>query len=106
VVGVGDERIREPVLRLELRVLLRRIRADPDDDCVDSLEPREGVLEAARLDGSARGVVLRIEEEDDHLTQLLGQREHGSIVGRCREVGSLIASAKHVGAGASTLRRA
>jgi hypothetical protein len=76
-------------------MLLRRIRADTDDDRVDSLEPREGVLEAARLDGSARGAILRIEEEHHDPAPLLGQGEERAVVGGGCEIWSLIAGRRH-----------
>jgi hypothetical protein len=63
VLGVGEERVRKLVLLLELGVRLDRVRTDAEYDCVDSLEPREGVAKAARLDRSAGGIVLRIEEQ-------------------------------------------
>ena len=68
VVRVGHEGVGQAVLHLELRVLLGRVRAYTDDHRIDSLEPREGVLEAARLDGSARGVVLGIEKQYDDVS--------------------------------------
>jgi hypothetical protein len=65
---VGEQAIRELVLLDELAMRFRRIRADAEYDCVESLEPREGVSERARLDGSAGGVVLGIEEQHDDST--------------------------------------
>jgi hypothetical protein len=67
VILVGDERIGELVLELEFSMRLRWIGADAEDDCIESLEPREGVSESGRLDGSAGRVVLGIEEQPDDL---------------------------------------
>jgi hypothetical protein len=64
VIGVGEERERQVVLGLERGVLLHGVGADPKDHCIESLEPREGVSKRARLDGSARGVVLGIEVQN------------------------------------------
>ena len=74
-VFVDEQRVRELVFLLELAVFFRRIPADAEDDCIDSLEPREGVSKRARLDGSARGVVFRIEEQDDYLSAQRRQLE-------------------------------
>jgi hypothetical protein len=73
VIFVGDERERQVVLLLELGVRLRRVGADAEYDRVESLEPREGVPEGTRFDRSARGVVFRIEEEDDVVALVVGE---------------------------------
>src|SRR5688572_12347569 len=65
VVLVGEERHWQPVFRPELLVRLRAVRAYAEHRCIESLEPREGVSKRARLDGSARGIVLGIEEQND-----------------------------------------
>jgi hypothetical protein len=60
---IGKQAIRELVLLDELAMSFWGIRADAKYDCIESLEPREGVSERARLDGSAGGVILRVKEE-------------------------------------------
>jgi hypothetical protein len=67
VIGVSDKRERQLVLLLEVLVLAYRIRAHAEDRRIESLEPREGVAEFARLDGSALGGVLGIEVEHDRM---------------------------------------
>src|SRR5687767_3913499 len=63
VVFIDEQGHRKPILRLELVVRLGAVAAHAEDFRIESLEPRECVSERARLDGSARGVVLRIEEQ-------------------------------------------
>jgi hypothetical protein len=87
VLGVGEEGVRQLVFLLELGVGLDRVRTDAEYYCVDSLEPREGVAKAARLDRSARGVVLRVEEEHDLPAAQRRERERLAFVGRESEVG-------------------
>jgi hypothetical protein len=86
VVDVGNQRIRKLMFLLEFFVRLGRIGADAKDDRVESLEPREGVSKRARLDGSAGGVVLRIEEEHDDTTAKRRQLQLGIGVRERREV--------------------
>jgi hypothetical protein len=54
---------------------------------IESLEPREGVAKLARLDRSARGIGLRIEEEDDVPAPELPERHWLAIVGEQLEIG-------------------
>jgi hypothetical protein len=91
MLGIGQERVRELVLLLELSVGLDRVRADSEYYCVDSLEPREGVAKAARLDRSARGVVLWVEEQHDRSAAKRRQREGFALVGGKGEVGGELA---------------
>jgi hypothetical protein len=95
VLGIGEQRVRKLVLSLELGVRVDRVGADAKDYGVDSLEPREGVAKAARLDRSARGVVLGIEEEDNRTAAQRRERERFPFVGRQREIGSELAGREH-----------
>src|SRR5258707_13319727 len=99
VVGVGDERKLVSVLRLEPLMLGDGVRADSDDLRAESLEPREGILETGCLDGSARGVVLRIEEQDHQLSLEVCERHTTAGVIQRRESGRLVSSfhARHLG---------
>ena len=70
---IGDQRVRQLILLLELGVRLRRVWAHTEDDRVESLEPRERVPKGARFDRSARRVVFRIKEEDDESATEVGE---------------------------------
>ena len=63
VVLVHQERHGQAVLLAELPVRVRGVRTHPQYHGIESLEPREGVPERARLDGSTGGIVLGIEEQ-------------------------------------------
>ena len=86
VVGVGEERERQVILLLELRLCRDRIRAHAENDRIESLEPREGVAKLARLQRSAGGIIFRVEVEHDDVAAQLTQRERGTAV---RERGEL-----------------
>jgi hypothetical protein len=77
VVLVGEKGKRELELGLEPGLGLCAVGAGPEDDCIESPEPGEGVAKLARLDGSARGIGSRIEVEDDVVARELTER-HGS----------------------------
>ena len=77
VVFVGQETEGKLVFLLELAVRVRRVGAGAKYFRVESLEPREGVSQGARLDGSARGIVLRIPIEDNPFPVKRGER-HGT----------------------------
>ena len=64
VIGVGEQRIGQLILLLEIAVFPRRIGADAENDRVESLEPRERVANGARFSGSAGSVVLRVEVQN------------------------------------------
>jgi hypothetical protein len=95
VIGVGDERVGKPVLLLELCVLLDRVRADANDRRADSLEPREGVLKAGRLERSTRGVVARIEEQDDPRSAEVGERQRSTVVDGRGELRCVVPDARY-----------
>jgi hypothetical protein len=87
VIFVDEKRHRQPVLGLELLMSLCRVRADPKHHRIESLEPRESVPERARLDGSARGVILRIEEQDDPPPLEIREGNTTARIVHCREGG-------------------
>ena len=72
--------------RHELVVRLHRVGAHAEHDCIESLEPREGVAKLARLECSTGGVVLRVEIEHDDTTAQLMQRERRTAVRERGEV--------------------
>jgi hypothetical protein len=74
VILVGKERERQVVLLLEVSLLLYRVRTVAKDDCIESLEPRDGVAERARFLGSTRRVGFRVEVEHDPMAAVIAQR--------------------------------
>ena len=88
VVGIGEKRERELVLRLEPLVGGLGVGADAQD--LDPLlaEAVVGVAELARLGRAAGGVVARIEVEDDRLPAEGGERDGRALVVLQLEIGS------------------
>ena len=87
-VGVGDgvafvdeKVVRQRVFLTKLLVRLRTVGAYTEDYCVELPEPGKGVAEIARLTRSARGVVFRIEEENDLASAKRRQRYARAFVG-------------------------
>jgi hypothetical protein len=97
VIGVGDEREWEIVSLLELLMRFHGVGADTDDFCIDSLEPREGVAELARLEGSARGGVLRIEVQYDGLAAECRELQRRAGVSGGGEIRGFVAFVEHGG---------
>ena len=58
---------------------------------------RERLAEIARLARAARGLVLGIEEDDDHLAAQVGGGDGLAVAGGKGEFRSAIADAEHVG---------
>jgi hypothetical protein len=54
---------------------------------IESLEPREGVAKLARLDRSARGIRLRVEEQHDPPASELRECHRLAVIGEQLEVG-------------------
>jgi hypothetical protein len=94
VILIHQESRGQAVLCLEASVRLSAVGADSEHLCIESLEPRESVSKGARFDGSTRGVVLRIEKQNDPLpfetrkgdtpVGVIERRERGSLVSNCR----------------------
>ena len=87
VIGVGEQRKGQLILLLEIAVFPGRIGADTENDRIESLEPRERVANGARFSGSAGGVVLRVEKEDDGPAAELRERGWLVVVVGQRELG-------------------
>ena len=65
VTFIDEKVVRQRVFLTKLPVRLRAVGTDSKDCCVELPEPGKGVAEIARLTRSARGVVFRIEEENN-----------------------------------------
>ena len=65
VAYIDEKVVRQSVFLTKLLVRLRTVRADTKNCCVELPEPGKSVAKIARLTRSARGVVFRIEEEND-----------------------------------------
>ncbi len=74
----------------KLAVGLNAVRADSDYG--DSLEPREGVAETARLSRSAGSIVFRIEKDDSRRARQVGFRMALAVLIRQVEVGKGVAN--------------
>jgi hypothetical protein len=62
---IGDERKRQFVLLRKSRLFPDGVRAESNYDGIDLFELRKCIAKPARLDGSARGIGLRKEEQND-----------------------------------------
>jgi hypothetical protein len=102
MVRVREERERQIELGLELRLGRDRIGADTENDCIESLEPREGVAKLARLDRSPRGIGLGVEIENHALADLVGQAERLALIGEQREVRGCCSDLDHFLRGAGS----
>ena len=82
-VAIGYQREVEVVLLLELVVARHAVLADAYHLRLEFLESRCIVTEGAGLGGTARGVVLGIEIENDRLAAQLAELELAAAIGRC-----------------------
>src|SRR3954449_7180883 len=104
VLGVGQQRERQLVLRLELLVRGDGVGADAEHLRARALELAPGVADAAGLARAAGRVVLGIEVEDDRLAAQLGEPDGLAAVGLELEVRSRLAFFDHAGT-LATLKR-
>jgi hypothetical protein len=92
---VGEERKRQAVLGLELRVRSLAVRADAVDDRAGALELAPRVADVACLLRAPRCVVLGIEVEDDRLPTQVRKLDALTRVRRKLEVGRRLAFLDH-----------
>src|SRR5262249_17240291 len=91
VVLIDEQRIRQLKFLLELLVRFRRVGAYAEDYRVEAVESRQRIAERAGLDGTARRVVLRVEEQHYVLTFEIGELDLLASVVECGEVGGFFA---------------
>ncbi len=94
-VGVGDERKRQVVLAAELLVRVGRIARDADDRAVLLAELRIEIAEILRFERAAGRHVLRIEVDDEWLSDEVGELQRRSVLQRAFELWSLFAGFEH-----------
>jgi hypothetical protein len=94
--GVADQRERKVELLREALVFFRGIEADADDLRVLLLVLANEVPEPGTLDGSAGGVGLGIEPEDDALAAQVAQADRFALVIDGFEVGRLVSRFEHL----------
>src|SRR5271169_3842406 len=90
-VDIGGENERQAVLFLELVVRGDRILGDADNDSARATVIRERIAKPAGLCGAARGVVLRVEIQNDFFAAELGEAHTALAVGRQGEIGGFSA---------------
>jgi hypothetical protein len=78
---VGEQEVRQLVLLLEFAVGIDAVGTDSKYYRIQFPEPGKRVAKIARFPGSARGVVLRIEEQDDVLPAKRVESDRGAVVG-------------------------
>jgi hypothetical protein len=93
---VADQRKGEVEFLGEALILLGRVEADADDLRVLFLVLADEVPEPGTLDGSARGVGLRIEPEDDPLAAQVAQADGVALVIDGIKVGRLVSRFQHL----------
>jgi hypothetical protein len=86
VVVVREQRERQLVLLFELHVRLLVVGRHAQHDRTLALEFAVDVADPARLGGTAGGVVLRVEVEDDLLAAEVGQLDRLAGVARQLEI--------------------
>lgn len=92
---VDEKIVGQRVLLPELLVRLRTVRTDSENHRIHFPEPGKGVAKRARLTRSARGVVFRIEEENDVSAFERSQTDTSALVGLEIEIGSEVAFLYH-----------
>ncbi len=97
MVGIGQQREGQAVLRLERSVRGGVVRRDADDDRALGLEVGVRVAEPARLLRSAGGVVLGVEVEDDRPPSEVGEPDSLAGVVLELDLGRRIAFLDHWG---------
>jgi hypothetical protein len=90
-IGIGEERKLEIVLVPERRVGLRVVEADSDDRGIFLLVGIGEVPEPGTFGGSAGGVGLWIEPEDDVPAPVVAESDISSFLVGCFEIGSAVA---------------